>query len=723
MNTIRQATILSTFLFFILSLGVSQTTISGKVVDEKGEGIPGANVSIKDSYDGTSSSSEGTFRFITAETGTKTLISTFIGYKNSQQTIELTGNAVHLTITLKEEINQLDAVTISAGSFTAGDEKRRTILKDVDIATTAGATADIAGALNTLPGTTKVGESGRLFVRGGDSNETRTFIDGMVVLDAYGPSAPSTPARGRFLPFMFKGTSFSTGGYSAEYGQAISSALILNSKDRAEMNQTDIGILSVGVDVAQTQAWDRSSVTGKIQYTNIRPYYSLLGQEVDWIDAPVSIQGTTAYRTQVGKAGLLKFFGNFNSTNFSLYNHDIARPELRQRMDLDNKYGYSSLAYQQPINDKWSMRGGLAYSYNQNAAKFDGLPATEIEKGLHSKFILENTVSDRVELRMGVEMISRDYRASKAYEQSTQNQAASFTEVISASFVEVEAFASKNFVAKAGARLEGNSLLGKAAVDPRISLAYRPGKQGQFSFAYGIFRQSAKNQYLRVDNSLNSERAEHFILNYQIINNSRTFRVETYYKKYADLVKFVNPDGTLLNNQGSGYAKGVELFWRDNKSIRNVDYWVSYSFLDTQRDYLNFPIAATPSFASKHNFSFVYKHFIMPIKSQVGFTYSYGSGRPYYNPNNEQFNTDRTPEYHDLSANIAYLPKNWLIIYASCTNLLGRDNIFGYNYSATPDENGVYAGRAVRQPAPHFVLLGVFITITKNKTVNQLPNL
>jgi hypothetical protein len=98
-----------------------------------------------------------------------------------------------------------------------------------------GATADIAGALNTLPGTQKVGESGRLFVRGGDGNETRTFIDGLVVLDAYKPSAPNTPSRGRFLPFMFKGTSFSTGGYSAEYGQALSSALVLDSKDKGEL--------------------------------------------------------------------------------------------------------------------------------------------------------------------------------------------------------------------------------------------------------------------------------------------------------------------------------------------------------------------------------------------------------------------------------------------------------------------------------------------------------
>jgi hypothetical protein len=199
--------------------------------------------------------------------------------------------------------------------------------------------------------------------------------------------------------------------------------------------------------------------------------------------------------------------------------------------------------------------------------------------------------------------------------------------------------------------------------------------------------------------------------------------VETYYKKYLELVKFDIGNPNVLFNSGNGYAKGVELFWRDNKSLKKVDYWISYSFLDTKRDYLNFPSSATPSFASKHNFSVVYKHFISKLKSQVGVTYSYGSGRPYYNPNSENFNSDYTPSYQDLSANISYLPKNWIIVYASCTNLLSRDNIFGYQYSNAPDANGTYAGRPVMQPAKHFLFLGVFLTISKNKSVNQLPNL
>jgi hypothetical protein len=707
---------LTLLLLALSTLSLAQTRISGTVHDDNGQPIPGANIVVKDSYDGASSAADGTFSFTTEEVGAHVLSVTFIGYKLFEQDISLNGQHQAFKIELKEEINQLEAVVISAGAFTAGEERRRTILKPVDIATTAGATADIAGALNTLPGTQKVGETGRLFVRGGDDREARTFIDGMVVLDAYGPSAPNTPSRGRFLPFMFKGTSFSTGGYSAEYGQALSSALVLNSKDKAEINQTDIGLLSVGADVAHTQVWDRSSWSGKVQYTDIRPYFGLIKQRVDWEKPPVSLQGSSAYRTEVGKGGMLKVFGNFNHSNFSMYNHSISDPDLAALYELTNNYAYANAAYQQPIGESWNVRGGLSYSYNENDAALEGLPFGDTEKGVHGKVVLENTVSDRIEVRMGGETIARSYEAHR----SEGVDRIHFDEVIVSPFVEAEAYASKRLVAKAGGRLEYDNLNQVTSVDPRLSLAWKPLPSGQFSFAYGRFRQSVANRYLALDNKLQSERAEHFILNYQVVNDRRTFRIESYHKKYSQLVRF---DNEGIDNSGDGYARGIEVFWRDSKSLNNVDYWISYSFLDTERNYLNFPVAAVPDFASRHNFSAVYKHFITSIKSQLGVTYSFASGRPYNNPNIEAFNSQRTPVYHDLSANIAYLPKNWLIIYASCTNLTGRDNIFGYEYALAPDAEGVYAGRPIRQAAPRFMFLGVFITISKNKSVNQLPNL
>jgi hypothetical protein len=712
--------VIFTILFTLtLGLAIGQTTIRGKVTDNNGQPIPMANVFLKDSYDGATTDETGAFEFQTSETGSKIVLVKFIGYADLEISVVLEGKTITLSPELKEQISELKAVTISAGAFTASDESRRTVFRAVDIATTAGATADIAGALNTLPGTQKVGETGRLFVRGGEGNEAKTFIDGLVVLDAFSPSAPNTPSRGRFLPFMFKGTSFSTGGYSAEYGQALSAALVLDSKDESGIDRTDIGLLSVGGDVTHTQAWDGGSIGGKIQYTNLKPYMGLINQEIDWKTAPVSTEGIGAFRQRVGDNGIVKVYGNFTQSDYSLYQHDIEDSSQTTLYDLSNNYKYLNGFYKNTLNSNWMLRGGLSYTFIKNDIGIADANVNELEKGLHGKVVLDGSLSDQIELKSGVEVITRDY-SQELETQSGSSQQVSFNETITALFTESDLYASNKFVTRVGARAEYNSLNKTYALDPRISLAYKTGENGQVSLAYGTFRQSVKNEYLKFNNDLKSERASHYILNYQRISDNKTFRIETYYKVYDDLLKV---EGDVFANQGKGYARGIELFWRDNRSVKNLDYWISYSFLDTERDYLNFPSQAVPAFASKHNFSIVGKYFVTNLKSQLGATYSFTSGRPYENPNESGFNTSKTPSYQDLSFTWSYLPKPYLIVFFSCTNLLGRDNIFGYEYGDQLNEQGQYNSRAIRQPAPRFLFLGIFLTLSKDKSVNQLPTL
>ena len=85
--------------------------------------------------------------------------------------------------------------------------------------------------------------------------------------------------------------------------------------------------------------------------------------------------------------------------------------------------------------------------------------------------------------------------------------------------------------------------------------------------------------------------------------------------------------------------------------------------------------------------------------------------------------TEKTPTYHDLSANISYLFKQNIIIHMSATNLLGLDQVFGYEFASQPDAAGHFASRAIRPPAKRFIFLGVFITLSKEKVLNQLPTL
>ena len=119
-------------------------------------------------------------------------------------------------------MNELNTVVLSAGSFSAGDSSKASALKPLDIVTTAGAAGDFVGCAckpcQELPANP---DDGRLFVRGGTADETQIFVDGNRVFSPYLPTTGNIPTRGRFSPFLFDGITFSTGGYSAEYGDAL----------------------------------------------------------------------------------------------------------------------------------------------------------------------------------------------------------------------------------------------------------------------------------------------------------------------------------------------------------------------------------------------------------------------------------------------------------------------------------------------------------------------
>mgnify|MGYP000580514224 FL=1 len=150
---------------------------------------------------------------------------------------------------------------------------------------------------------------------------------------------------------------------------------------------------------------------------------------------------------------------------------------------------------------------------------------------------------------------------------------------------------------------------------------------------------------------------------------------------------------------------------------------MSYSLLDTKRDYRNYPSEAQPNFANTHNLSIVGKYWINDWRSQVGFSYAFASGRTYTDPNTTGFLNQKTKPYNSLSINWAYLISPQKILYASVNNVLGFKNINGYQYANTPNENGVFESRAMQPAADQFFFVGFFWTISEDKKSNQLDKL
>jgi hypothetical protein len=717
-------TIITLTIFLCTTFVFSQATLSGKVVDEKGKPVAGANVFIEGTYDGASSSETGNFSFTTTTTGKQTLVVSFLIYETSRTVIDV-ATFQNKTIKLRESVNALDAVVITAGTLEAGDKSRVSVLKPLDIVTTAGSAGNIIAALQTLPGTQTVGEDGRLFVRGGEANETQTFVDGIRVAQPYGATTNNLPTRGRFSPFLFSGISFSTGGYSAEYGEALSSVLLLNTQDEPDQNKTEISLMTVGLGIGNTQKWKKSSLSVNANYINLAPYQAAIPQNVDWNSPFQSLSGETVYRYNFNN-GILKVYAAFDSSKFDINQESINSLD-KIRIALNNNNFYLNSSYKGVFGNNWQLTSGLSYGYSTNKVDLATDKVNNDENAAHLKLKLRKSFSDRLKVSFGA-----DYFVTQFKEDFNENSSSIFTNGydsnIAAIYTEADLLFSKKWAAKVGVRASNNDLLNETAISPRVSFAYKMAKNSQFSFAYGDFTQTPSADYIKYSNNhqFESEKASHYILNFQYSKNGKTFRAETYYKDYRNLVKFDTKTAlfnSVYDNTGSGYAKGLDLFWRDGKSIKNLEYWVSYSYIDTERDYKNFSSQVTPSFVADHSLSIVTKYWINDWKSQIGFTNSYSSGRPYNNPNETKFMNGKTKSYNSLSFNWAYLLSQQKILYFSVSNVLGSQNVFGYEYANNPDNAGFYKRKEIIPTADRFFFVGFFWTISNDKKDNQLRNL
>lgn len=706
---------------FFPALLFSQTTISGKVTDPKGNPIMGANIFIEGTYDGTITTDDGSFSFSTLSTGVHTLQVSFLSfetYKISKEVNELQD----INIRLRESVDALDAVVLSAGTFEAGDKARNSVLKPLDIVTTAGSAGDIVGALQTLPGIQTVGESGRLFVRGGEADETQTFIDGIRVAQPYGTSVQNLPTRGRFSPFLFSGISFSTGGYSAEYGEALSSVLLLNTKDEAEQNQTDISLMTVGLGVGHSIKKESSSFTFNTAYINLEPYQALVPQNLNWNKAFESISGEAVYVNRF-ENGILKSYAAFDTSSFDFNQENINSPSA-QRIDLKNNNFYTNTSYKSYWNNNWQFYNGLSYGFGSNIIFIDADKVTNDEHAIHLKTKASRRFSNSIKLDLGADFFSTHFE--ERFKNTTGQFESDFSSNILTIYAEGDFFFSKNLAAKVGVRTSRQFLLDETRVSPRVSLAYKSGENSQFALAYGRFSQTPKQDYLKYNSRLQSENATHYILNYQYNNSGRTLRLEGYYKDYKDLIRFDGESAQFdaqFNNTGNGYATGLDFFWRDNKTVKNLQYWISYSFIDTKRLYRNFPKQATPPFVAQQAASLVTKYWVQNWRSQIGFSHTFHTGRPFNNPNETNFMNGKTKAYNSLAFNWAYLLSEQQILYFSVSNVLGTQNVFGYEYASTPNANGTFDRRAITPTSDRFFFIGFFWTISDDKESNQLDNL
>ena len=733
----RIFTLVFTFAFtFTL---IAQITISGKVLGRNNKPLKDVSVTLKDTYDGATTDETGNYKFETSEKGSQTLIFSHPKFIEIEKSIQIEEKNLILNAELKESVSEIDAVVISAGSIEASDKKRATtLLTPIDVYTTAGANGQISSALETLPGVQKVGESEGLFVRGGTGTETKFFMDGNLVNNYFGNSVPGIKAMDRLNTSLFKGNVFSSGGYSAVYGQALSGVLALESIDLPERNAADFGISPIFASggIQRVNQEKTHSYGISLGYSNLELMQKILKFNTDFEKAPQSFGGNGNFRIKTSRGGFIKYYGSYDTSSMKLSSPNLDDETSSDKINQNGKNTFHSLSYREKFG-RYTLNLGSSYTFNQNILHFSNIDQNgsspfnnDIDsKGnyFNAKALIERKLFKISAIRAGIELNTTKEEtwvsiAQKNYE---------FRDDITSLFAETDLGISNDLSLKIGARAENSSSINRWNFSPRFAMAYRISKEWTSSLAYGTFFQNPESRFFTENYQPNYQRADHYIFQVQRAADGRSLRLETYYKKYQDLIKtttdFYRP--IAVNNNGSGYAKGVELFWRDKKSLKNIDYWVSYSYLDSKRDYLNYTESLFPNFAAKHTLSVVAKKFVTNWKTGFNISYNYNSGRPYYNFVTENGNTvlknqGFVKDYQAVNFSLNYLPnlgkkdaRAFTVLVLSINNVLGTKNEFGYNFSS----NGLKS-RAIVPPTNTFVFIGAFISFGTDRTQEAINN-
>jgi vitamin B12 transporter len=155
----------------------------GTVFSAAGAPVPRAEVFLLESLDATVADDSGRFGLRTRAMGRVTVVARHVGFAPSTVEVPVDTGAP-IAMVLRPRAATLAPISVQAGAYTAGSEHGMT-LTALEVVTTPGATADLARAIQTLPGVHNVDEGTGLFVRGGDVNETKVLLNDAVMLSPY----------------------------------------------------------------------------------------------------------------------------------------------------------------------------------------------------------------------------------------------------------------------------------------------------------------------------------------------------------------------------------------------------------------------------------------------------------------------------------------------------------------------------------------------------------
>ena len=596
----------------------------------------------------------------------------------------------------------LQAVTVTAtvpvGVARATGSERQ--LRRSDVVMPAGGTADLFQAIQLQPGTTRMGDAVELHTRGGDPAETPLFLDGARLPSMSRFEGLSGGLFAAIDPFVVRQARYSSGGFSARHGNALSGVLDIETEGRPSESgwRASLG-LGQGALTLRRALGKRSGAWASVRATHAGALLRTHGRTAEFDGAPTSLEGMASFILHSKPGHELKlvalaerdesarivdatgFTGPFRSTG------------ANRALVLSTRH----LATSAPV----IVRGSAAVTSRSNEWTFGILERDRRERSATVRTDVEYFPAEDLTLRAGTDggMLARVQEGRVPISSDVGPGAPSRALPGTAdetwtvgTFVEAEwAIGFARILAGTRAdRLPGERDI---TVDPRVSIAARHGawtaRVSGGAFHQGRWRGESAIPDAGTPSGLPRE-AVHLVAGIER-EGLLPLRIEAFQKTYDDYAPF--GAGPRITD---GVARGVEVLLQRPAGER-VTGWLAWSYLDSRVTLADGRTARSP-FDVTHTGT-ASATLRLARGTTLGGTARYGTGRPFTPVEGTHENaqtgriepvygapmSQRLPSYARLDTRLMqFLPigSSLLAGYLEVVNLLDRGNVAGYAWDA-----------------------------------------
>ncbi len=701
--------------------------------------LAGSNIFINGMGIGTISDEKGLFIINDVPQGYYNISVSYMGYElKTVNDIWIRPNANDfLKVSLIPKVLNLATITVENNFFSKSivDEYSSVSFNNDEIRRAPGAGQEVTRILNSLPSVASVGENRQdMMVRGGGPTENGFIIDNIPIPSVshfQQSDGRSNGPIGIINTDMVENLEFYANGFSSKYGNKLSSYGEIEYREgNNESFEFNLGFGLGGLGgLIEGPLFNKSSFIASYRKSYLNVISDLIN--AGGLPSYQDIQGKITYKPDV-----YNIFSLLYVNGSSLYDRSIEDgistgqniygkiKNNQNTLGINFKHIWNKKAYTNTSLGFSIQRANTNFydiidSVGTNTTSFSNLNST---KTLTFRNVTNQKISNLLNIEYGFEILNNetDFDFVRGYSAEFDiNEKVSILN--SSGFISIKNHLINRITFSSGARIDFNDYEKEIYFSPRINIDCNIFKNTNLVFNFGNYLQNPPEIYLSVDgNNIGSVKSNQTSLSLENMFFKSTKVSLSIYNKttqnapiLGDSINYTSPisqeqikyyDPTFLMDQlimydkivskGRSTATGIELLIQ-KKRVENFYGLIGGTIFNSL-----FTDIYDNQWSRNYNYKYIFNivgGYRPNNKWEISIRWSLFGGKP-YTPFNEnlsilldrpvlegnQFNLQRTPEYHSLFLRYekkVNLKRSNLIYYIEFWNAYNRKNIETYVWS------------------------------------------